>query len=118
MSGFKTNIETTTIRNGYYRKVLFTTKTLQLVVMSLLPGEEIGREKHPHTSQFIRVEKGRARAEIGGKTYRLKDGDCIIVPPGKYHNVTNTGRKKLKLYTIYSPPEHPKNRRQKRKPEE
>jgi len=116
MSHFKTNIERKTVSNTYYRTVLFTTKNMQLVMMSLLPGEEIGREKHPHTTQFIRVEKGRGKAKIGKKSLTLKDGDCLIIPPGKWHNIFNSGKKMLKLYTIYTPPEHPRKTKQKRKP--
>ena len=111
----KISIEKTTEKNTYYRKVLYTTKQLQLVVMCLKKGQEIGREKHPHTSQFIRVEKGKAKAVIGKSVYRLKSGDAVIIPAGKYHNIINTGKKDLKLYTIYSPPEHPKNRKEKLK---
>ncbi len=110
MRAFKTNIEETTRRNNNYRRVVFTTPQLQLVYMSLRKGEEIGREKHPHTTQFIRVEQGQAKAVIGDKTYRLKNGDAIVIPPNRYHNIINTGKGKLKIYTLYSPPEHPKNK--------
>lgn len=110
MQAYKTNIERKTRKNKYYRRVVFTTPQLQLVLMSLNKNEEIGREKHKRTTQFIRVEKGHAKAIIGRKTYLLKDGDAIIIPPNRYHNIINTGAGKLKLYTLYSPPEHPKNR--------
>lgn len=110
MTPFKISIERATLCNNYYRKVLFTTDTLQLVVMSLLPKEEIGMEKHPHTTQFIRVERGKALAIVGNRRFKLKNGDVIIIPKNKNHNIINTGRGKLKLYTLYSPPEHPKNR--------
>jgi mannose-6-phosphate isomerase-like protein (cupin superfamily) len=86
---------------------------MQLVLMSLSPGEEIGMEIHPHTSQFIRVESGMARVYIGRKMYILRDGDAVIIPPRKKHKIINNGHEDLKLYTIYSPPEHPKNRKQK-----
>jgi len=104
---FRGNIEKLTVKNTYYRKVLSTTSTMQLVLMSLCPDEEIGREKHSHTTQFIRVEAGRAKAIIGNKKYFLKDGDAIVIPPNTWHNVINTGKKDLKLYTLYAPPEHP-----------
>lgn len=114
---FRGNIERLTLRNNNYRKVLHTTKNMQLVVMSLNPGEEIGVETHPKTSQFIRVEAGNATVTIGRSTYRLKDGDSVVIPPGSRHNVVSTGRKDLKLYTIYTPPEHPKNTRMRYKSE-
>lgn len=114
--GFKTNIESATTRNNYYRKVLFTTRSMQLVVMSLAPGEDIGMEKHPHTSQFIRVEKGRGKAVLGKRSatvYRLKDNDAVIIPPNTWHNIVNTSKRRpLKLYTIYCPPEHKPQTRQ------
>lgn len=106
------NIDRATVQNSFYRRVLYTNRKMQLVVMSLRPGEEIGREKHPHTSQFIRVERGRGLAIIGRKKYRLKPDSAVIIPPGKWHNIINTGRRPLQLYTIYTPPEHPANRRQ------
>ena len=102
---FKANIEKLTERNNFYRKVLYTTKQMQLVLMSLNSNEEIGREKHPNISQFIRVEEGSGVAIVGRKRYRLKDGDAVIIPPNKYHNII-AGTEGLKLYTIYSPPEH------------
>lgn len=112
---FRGNIEKLTINNNYYRRVLHTTPTMQLVVMSLKPGEEIGFETHPTTSQFIRVEEGCATAIIDDRRFYLKPDDAIIVPPGAYHNVTNTGDIKLKLYSIYSPPEHPPEKKQRNK---
>jgi mannose-6-phosphate isomerase-like protein (cupin superfamily) len=114
---FKGNIEVLTVKNNYYRKVIATTDNMQLVLMSLKPGEEIGKEVHPHTSQFIRVEGGRCTAYIGRKRYIMKDGDAIIIPPGRNHNIINTGDEDLKLYSIYTPPEHPKGRKQRNKPE-
>lgn len=111
---YRTNIEKKTIKNKNYRKVLYTTKQLQLVIMNLLPFEEIGKEKHKKTTQFIRVEKGNGTAIVGNKRCYLKDGISIIIPAKKYHNII-AGRKGLKLYTIYSPPEHPKNTVEKRK---
>ena len=105
---FKGNIETLTLKNKFYRKVLYTVShSLQLVVMSLKPQEDIGMEKHPSTSQFIRVEKGKGIAIIKNKLYHLKNGDSIIIPPNTYHNIINTSESTdLKLYTIYSPPHH------------
>jgi len=115
---FKGNIEQLSKNNKFYRNVLYTNRKQQLVIMSLLPLEEIGMEKHRHTSQFIRVEKGKGMANINGHRYLLKDGDSVVIPPGTWHNIVNTSKtRSLKLYTIYSPPEHPKNTRQKLKPE-
>lgn len=104
--GFQTNIENDTVENENFRKVLFTGPKIQLVVMSLGPGEDIGLENHPDTDQFIRVDKGEGEALIGGKKYSLKDGDAIIIPSGSEHNVTASD-KGIKLYTVYSPPHHP-----------
>ena len=103
---FRANIEKITIKNNYYRKVIHTTSNMQLVIMSLKPNEEIGSEIHSHTSQFIRVEEGFAKAIINNKRYYLKSGDAIIIPPGARHNIINTSSEELKLYTIYTPPEH------------
>ena len=105
-SGFYINIEKETIGNRYYRKVLYTTEQLQLVIMSLEPGEEIGLETHANTTQFIRVEKGVGKAIIGSHQISLADGVAVIIPAGKSHNIINMGKKKMKLYTLYSPPEH------------
>ena len=99
-----------TKRNNNYRKVVYTTKNLQLVLMSLKPREEIGMEKHPRTTQFIRIEQGKGVAIIGKRKYNLSDGSALIIPPNKRHNIINTGKNKLSLYTLYSPPEHQKNR--------
>lgn len=114
---FKGDIEHLTLKNTYYRKVINTTPTMQLVLMSIKPGQEIGREKHAETSQFIRIEGGKGVAYVGRKKYLLKDGDAIVIPPGKTHNIINTGNEDLKLYSIYAPPEHPKGRKQRNKPE-
>jgi mannose-6-phosphate isomerase-like protein (cupin superfamily) len=114
---YKGNIERETLNNTFYRKVLHTTKNMQLVVMSLNPKEEIGMEVHKKTSQFIRVESGTASAVIGKKKYRLKEDDVIIIPPNTKHNVINTGPEDLKLYTIYTPPEHARQLRQRHKPD-
>lgn len=104
--GFYINIEKETIGNRFYRKVLYTTDQLQLVLMSLEPGQEIGMETHPDTTQFIRIEKGIGRAIIGSHQITLTDGVAVMIPAGKSHNIINTGKKKMKLYTLYSPPEH------------
>lgn len=102
---YKANIEKQTLTNGYYRKVLYTTPQLQLVLMNLRPHDEIGMEVHKNTTQFIRIESGTGMAYISQSSFRLKDGDAFIVPPGKRHNV-KAGKDGLKLYTLYSPPEH------------
>lgn len=108
MSGYSVNIEKATLDNKNFRKVLFTGPKSQLVVMALKPGEDIGKEKHPNTDQFVRVEAGKAKAEIGGKEYRLKEGSAVVIPAGTVHNIINTSKEEtLKLYTIYTPPEHP-----------
>lgn len=108
MSGYSVNIEKATLDNKNFRKVLFTGPKSQLVVMALKPGEELGKEKHPKTDQFVRVEAGKGKAEIGGKEYRLKEGSAVVIPAGAVHNIINTSKDEaLKLYTIYTPPEHP-----------
>ena len=109
MTGFVGNIESATLKNKYFREVLYTGKHAQLVVMSLLPGEEIGNEVHPSVDQFFRIEQGEAKFVFGGKEEHLVHGsDAVIVPAGTYHNVINTSQdKELKLYTVYSPPNHP-----------
>lgn len=112
---FRGNIENLTLNNKNYRKVVSTTSNMQVVVMSLKEGEEIGMEVHRKTSQFIRVESGKASAVVGNSSYRLHDGDFIVVPPNVKHNVKNTGKDPLKLYTIYTPPEHSKGLIQKNK---
>lgn len=100
---FKKNIESLTLKNNNYRKVLNTTKYSQLVIMSLLPMEEIGLEKHKYTSQFIKVEGGKAKIIIGDDIYYMKSGDGVVIPPNTYHNVINYSKKmELKIYTIYS----------------
>lgn len=104
----KVNIERKTLHNNYYRKVLYTTRQMQLVLMSIPSGEEIGMEKHVSTTQFIRIEAGKGIAYVGDEKYRLRDGDSLMIPARVYHNIVNTGNKPLKLYTIYSPPEHKK----------
>lgn len=104
---FVGDIENLTLTNNAYRRVLFTTVTQQLVLMSLLPKEEIGTERHINTTQFVRIESGQGIAVLNGIKYELKDNDAIVIPPGTQHNIINiSDDKPLKLYTIYSPPEH------------
>lgn len=108
MPGFKTNIEKDTIENTDYRRVIFTGKKIQLVLMSLKPGEDIPRETHENTDQFIRIEEGEAFVKIGDEEFSLKEDDVIIIPSGNEHYVRNTSDEKdLKLYSIYADPEHP-----------
>ncbi len=107
MAGYVTDIEEKTLKNNYFREVLFTAKNSQLVVMSLNPGEDIGEEVHDDVDQFLRIEAGVGKAVLNGKEYPLKDGSAIVVPVGTLHNIINTSSKeKLKIYTIYSPPHH------------
>jgi mannose-6-phosphate isomerase-like protein (cupin superfamily) len=109
MTGYVGHIEKLTLANNYFREVLFTGKHAQLVVMSLKGGEEIGNEVHPNVDQFFRIEQGEATFIFNGKEkHTAKDGDAVIVPAGTYHNVINASKTaKLKLYTVYSPPNHP-----------
>ena len=109
MAGYVGPIEKQTLANSFFRQVLFTGKYTQLVVMCLQPEEEIGNEVHANVDQFFRVEEGEATFVFGGKEqHRVKDGDAVIVPAGTYHNVINVSKdKRLKLYTLYSPPNHP-----------
>lgn len=102
-------IEKLTIENTYFRQVLFTAQHSQLVVMCLRPGEEIGDEVHPKVDQFFRIERGEAKFVLNEKEERaVHDGDAVVVPAGTYHNVVNASKTAmLKLYTIYSPPNHP-----------
>jgi mannose-6-phosphate isomerase-like protein (cupin superfamily) len=107
MAGYIGNIEEKTINNNYFREVVFTGKYCQLVVMSLKPGEEIGSEVHKKVDQFFRIEKGRAKAIIDGTENQITNGVGIVVPAGSEHNVINaSSNSDLKLYTIYSPPQH------------
>ena len=105
--GFVSNIEKDTIENENFRKVVYTAKHCQLVLMSLAPNEEIGMEIHPDNDQFFRFEKGQGKCIIDGNVYELKDGSVIIVPAGAQHNIINASSSEdLKLYTIYSPAHH------------
>ncbi len=113
MLGWIGDIEEATLENATFRTVLFTGEHTQLTVMRLGPGEDIGREVHPHLDQFIRVEEGEGRAELGAtedrvdETHDVRDDWAIVVPAGVWHNVVNTGAGELKLYSLYSPAEHP-----------
>jgi len=108
MSGFFDHIEQSTRKNENFRKVIFTGKYAQLVLMSLLPGEDIGMETHDTVDQFFRFEAGDGKVIIEGEEFTVGDGDAIIVPAGSQHNIINTSTDKtLKIYTIYSPPNHP-----------
>lgn len=106
MKGFVDDIETLTEDNGDFRRVVYTGKHLQLVLMSLEPGEEIGSEVHKTHDQFFRFEDGEGEVVIDGVTHKVEADDAVIVPAGARHNVKNTGDEPLKLYTIYGPPEH------------
>jgi mannose-6-phosphate isomerase-like protein (cupin superfamily) len=108
MKGYLTNIEEDTLSNEDYRRVLFTGEHMQLVLMTIQPGDEIGREKHEGHDQFIRVEVGMGEVLMDGRVQPISDGSAFIIPSGVEHNVTNTSADEpLRLYTLYSPPEHP-----------
>lgn len=109
MTAYVGSIEKQTIENTFFRRVLFTGTHCQLVVMCLQPGEAIGDEMHPKVDQFFRVEMGEARFVFNEKEeHTVRDGDAVVVPAGTYHNVANASKTApLKLYTIYSPPNHP-----------
>jgi mannose-6-phosphate isomerase-like protein (cupin superfamily) len=104
--GHSVNIEKETLANNYFRKVLYTGKNTQLVLMSLAPGEDIGEEVHPDTDQFFRVEGGKGKAKIDNTEYDLGPTTSVVVPQGAKHNLINVGREPLKLYSLYSPPHH------------
>lgn len=106
MQAYYGHIEQATLDNSYFRRVLFTAKHSQLVLMSLKPGEEIGLEVHD-VDQFFRFERGSGKVIVGTEEFTVADGDAVIVPAGSQHNVINTGGEDLKLYTIYAPPQHP-----------
>ncbi len=107
MKGFHGNIESESLENGNFRKVLYTGRHCQLVLMSLKPGEEIGLEIHPDNDQFFRFEGGQGKSFIDGNEYDLHDGMALIVPAGSKHNIVNTSDSEdLKMYTIYSPAHH------------
>lgn len=107
MKGYKNNIEKATLDNANFRKVLYSGKHLQLVLMSLKTGEEIGEEVHKENDQFFRFEGGNGKCIIDGNNYNVTDGDVIIIPAGAKHNIINNDpAAELKMYTIYSPPHH------------
>jgi len=107
MAGYIDNIEVKTINNDYFREVVFTGKYCQLVVMCLKPGEEIGSVVHKNVDQFFRIEKGKGKVVINGEEKQVINGVSIVVPAGSEHNVINISTSNdLKLYTIYSPPQH------------
>ncbi|EHQ24965.1 cupin domain-containing protein [Mucilaginibacter paludis] len=107
VKGFSAPIEGEVLENSNFRKVLYTSNHMQVVLMSLLPGEDIGEEIHNANDQFFRFESGNGRCIINGNVYKVKDGDAIVVPAGAKHNVINTdAQNDLKMYTIYAPPHH------------
>jgi mannose-6-phosphate isomerase-like protein (cupin superfamily) len=106
MKGYHDDIERQTTANGDFRRVLYTGHHLQLVLMTLRPGEEIGAEVHEDRDQFFRFEEGNGAVDIDDSSYEVADGSGVIVPAGARHNVRNTGDGPLKLYTLYGPPEH------------
>lgn len=108
MAGYVTNIEAKTLANERFREVLFTAQNVQLVLMTLKGGEEIGLETHDDVDQFIRVEAGQGRAILDGQEHALADGSAVVIPAGTAHNIVNaSATEPLRLYTLYSPPEHP-----------
>ncbi len=108
MAGYVTDIEKKTAENGNFREVLFTGPNSQLVVMSIGAGEDIGLETHDEVDQFIRVEAGEGKAILNGEEHALQDGSAVVIPAGVEHNVVNTSSTEpLKVYTLYTPPEHP-----------
>ena len=106
MKGFVDNIEELTTGNKEFRRVVYTGQYIQLVLMSLKKGEEIGEEVHLDRDQFFRIEKGKGVIVIDGERHKVRSDDAVVVPAGARHNVINTGEKSLKLYTLYGPPEH------------
>jgi mannose-6-phosphate isomerase-like protein (cupin superfamily) len=105
MKGFITNIEKETVENTDYRRVLYTAKNSQLVLMSIEPGDEIGEEVH-ELDQFIRLEAGTATVVLNGESQDVPADSAVVIPAGVAHNVINTGDEPLKLYSVYAPPEH------------
>jgi mannose-6-phosphate isomerase-like protein (cupin superfamily) len=106
MKGFIANIEKLTEENTHFRRVIYTGHNLQLVLMTLQPGDEIGEEVHEDHDQFFRIEHGQGKLWIDGFGSDIKSDDAIVVPAGAKHNVINTGKEPLQLYTLYAPPEH------------
>jgi len=106
LKGYKTNIEKDTLENNNFRKVLYTSKHVQLVLMTLRPGEEIGEEVHDENDQFFRIEGGHGKCIIDGHEYEISDGDALVIPTGSKHNIINLDKTDLKMYTLYAPPHH------------
>ncbi|MDD5041280.1 MAG: cupin domain-containing protein [Candidatus Peribacteraceae bacterium] len=106
MKGYVANIEQISLDNTTFRTVLYTSKRTQLVVMSIPPGEDIGMEVHEDHDQFIRVEQGTGKAILDGVEHPLEDGSAVVIPAGTQHDIVNTGKNDMRLYTIYAPPEH------------
>lgn len=106
MKPYHANIEQDTLENTHFRKVEWTGAHMQVVLMSLLPGEDIGEEVHPHVDQFFRIEEGEGKAVVDGVEYELRDDFALVVPAGAAHNLFNTGEGTMKLYTIYTPANH------------
>ncbi len=106
MKGYVGNIEKEALSNSFFRKVLYTDPKVQLVVMSLLPNEDIGEEVHENLDQFIRVESGTGAAVLEGERFDISDGFAVVVPAGTKHNIINESSVPMKLYTVYSPPQH------------
>ena len=106
MKGYVADIEEQTEGNSDFRRVLYTGKNLQLVLMCIEPGGEIGEEVHDDGDQFFRVEEGKGEVRIDGQASEIEDDDAVVVPAGARHNIVNTGDEPLRLYTIYAPPEH------------
>jgi mannose-6-phosphate isomerase-like protein (cupin superfamily) len=117
MKGFVADIEELTEANTDFRHVLYTGSNLQLVLMSLKAGQDIGAETHGAHDQFFRIEEGKGQIVIDGVTHKVKSGDGIVVPAGALHNLINTGDKPMKVYTIYGPPNHRDQLEQKTKSE-
>ena len=106
MKGYVANIQQHTLGNTDFRRVVYTANHLQLVLMTLQPGEDIGAETHAHVDQFFRVEKGSGTITIDGTTSPITEDTAMLVPAGATHNVSNTGQEPLQLYTLYGPPNH------------
>ncbi len=112
MLGWLADIEKLTLENGDFRRVVYTGEHTQLTLMRLAPGEDIGWETHGHLDQFLRIEQGQARVDFGrnedsvDESHEVSDDWALIVPAGVWHNVVNTGQEDVKLYSLYSPPEH------------
>lgn len=105
MKGYTTNIEKVSLGNDNFRKVLYTDKNSQLVIMSLLPNEDIGEEVHD-VGQFLRIEKGNGKAVLNGIEHEISDGSVVVVPVGVKHNIINSSNGSMKLYSLYMPPHH------------